>query len=380
MGPSLLGVSREVRDLIWESCLTTPRSPPPLPAGDRTDNPEWEQRYFFCANEDECMIGYPPRTPHIECIPLLQTSRQINAEIHETIARLYTQRRMDCNLQLTIYREKYFLLDWLCLPVNSLHYDDWKVNFRLVEPPVWRVDKESGEPEQSMLETFHPDRYPRVLWCYFYILQRFLERGPGFRSHPEFHITQAPPKTRSLRRLIVDISTKVHLTSSSPPTALPQKQYRGVGRHSGRLNRRPRGFDEWHAFYTGGIIDPAYYAEQARFLTEEWIFSSKLQSQARMAFESYERIQMRMDGRAVPGAEWDLRTLTGSAYECPNGVRCAVLDHNTGMTVQKLYGCLVDPEVVRKREYEALATEREGRAAGGAGDVSEAGAGRGRMR
>ncbi|KAL1615400.1 hypothetical protein SLS54_009054 [Diplodia seriata] len=346
MGPSLLGVSRELRDLIWEFCLTTPRPPPSLPSGDRTDNPEWDQRYFFCANEDERMIGYPHRTPHLECIPLLQTNRQINAEVHETIARLYSQRRMDCTLQLTIYREKYFLLDWLCLPVNSLHYDDWKIHFRLVEPPVWRVDDKSGEPEQSMLETFYPDRYPRVLWCYFYIIQRFLERGPGFRSHPEFHITQAPPKTRSLRRLIIDISTKVCPTSSSSPTALPEKEYRGVGPR----NHKPTSFDEWHDFYTGGMIDPTYYAEQARFLTEEWIFSSKLQSQARMAFESYERIQMRIDGKPVPGAEWDLRTLAGSAYRCPNGVRCAVLDRNTAMPARKLYGCLVDAGVVRKQE------------------------------
>ncbi|KAK0658372.1 hypothetical protein DIS24_g4808 [Lasiodiplodia hormozganensis] len=351
MGPSLLGISRELRDLIWEFCLTTPRTPPPLPSGDRTTNSEWDQRYFFCTNDDESMIGYPNRTPHIACIPLLQTSRQINAEVHETIARLYSQRRMDCKLQLTIYREKYFLLDWLCLPVNSLHYDNWIINFRLVEPPVWHVDDETGEPDQSMLETFHPDRYPRVLWCYFYILQRFLERGPGFRSNPEFHITQAPPKTRSLRRLVLDISTKVHPTSSSPAVALAEDQYRGTD-HCGLRNRKPTSFAEWQKFYAGGMINPHYYAQQAQFLTEEWIFSNKLQSQARMAFESHEHIQMRADGKLLPGAEWNLRTLTGSAYNCPNGVRCAVLDRNTRMPIQKLYGSLVDPEPARKQEYE----------------------------
>lgn len=348
MGPSLLDLSRELRDLIWEFCLTLPDYPPPPPSGSPHDNPEWHERYFFCTNEDERIIGWPKRTLRISSIPLLQTNRQVNAEIHETIARLYSQRRMDCDLQITVYREKYLLLDWLCLPVNALHYDNWTMHPCQREPPIWHVCEESGEPDQSILETFHPDRYPRVLWYYFYIHQRFLERGPGFRSHPEFHITQAPPRTRSVRR--------VTFNCEIPPSS-PTDQVRDIERRS-RPVRKPKTWEEWQRFYAGGLIDPRLFTKQLCFLVDEWLFSNKLQAQARPAFECHLGIEMRVNGKLIPGAEWDLRTLTGTAYKSPPGQRSAVFERNINMPIDKIYGSLVDPELVRERE-EREQTKRE---------------------
>lgn len=340
MGPSLLDLSRELRDLIWESCLTTPERPPPPPSGSPCNNPEWDDRYFFCINEEEQFIGWPKRTLQISSIPLLLTNRQINTEIHETIARLYSQRRMDCNLQVTIYREKYLLLDWLCLPVNALHYDNWNIDFRQIDPPLWGIDDRTREPDQSILEVFHPDRYPRVIWSYFYIHQRFLERGPGFRSYPEFHITQAPPRTRSLRRLVLNCEI---------PEISPNDEFRDV-EHRNRPIRKPTTLREWQKFYAGGLLDPRQFTRQLRFLVQEWLFSNKLQAQARPAFESHPKIEMRANGRLIPGAEWDLRTLTGTAYKSPPGQRCAVFERNIKMPIDKIYGSLVDPEMVKERE------------------------------
>lgn len=296
------------------------------------------------------MIGYPRRTPHLESTALLQTNRQVNAEVHEAIARLYSQRRMNSGITVSVYREKYLLLDWHCLPVNSLHYDTWTVNLRLVEPPMWNVDPTTGETDQSMLETFYPDRYPRVLWCYFYILQRFLERGPGFRSNPEFHITQAPPRTRSLRRMVLNVLTGTQSSSSSPSSSEKHHYYFRRTDERQFPNRKRTSFDDWHAFYGNRLIDPRCFAEQLRFLIDEWLFGGRLQAQARMAFDSIETIEMQLDGEPLHAAEWHVRTMTGSAYESPTEKRLAVFEQNTKLPVDRLYGCLVDPDVVKDRE------------------------------
>lgn len=168
--PNFLGLSRELRDLVYMAVLNSANKPPPSPSADSEERHQSYEETFQGCNM------YSTHPVHIASAALLLTNRQIHAEFAASIARLKRSGRLRYKLDCMLYEEEIIYPTWLSVPVLSERIDVLEVDFRLFGDPAgnahgymdyWKADHGAASP---------------VLWGLWTLLKRFLTRGPDFLS------------------------------------------------------------------------------------------------------------------------------------------------------------------------------------------------------
>ncbi|KAK8242989.1 hypothetical protein IWZ00DRAFT_490945 [Phyllosticta capitalensis] len=324
---SLMQLPRELRDHVWEFCLTSPSRLPELI--DPND-------YIRGTSMNDDTVSYPTPNISIVGVKLLQVNRAVNAEVRATIRRLYAQNFINSKLNILIRNEKFFRLDWLLLPVNSLHFDTLEVDFRFTGQPSWHGTNDllPHVPDQSFFQVFHPEANPKILYCLATILRRFLKWGPGFQGPVE---PADLPRKRSVRRLSLNV-----ISPSVPPDRFRK-------RCDLTIPRRLRNTREaWKAYYTGMVHPKAVMLEFEMLIWRALIAPRKM-SCTSYVYDCVETIDLRLDGQVLK--TWSIRNLTGQLFQAAflqNRLR--VLDHNCALPVEDRFGSFVDPERLKMLE------------------------------
>ncbi|KAK7548726.1 hypothetical protein IWX49DRAFT_44630 [Phyllosticta citricarpa] len=333
--PSLMDLPRELRDCIWEACLTIPSSRPASP--DPND-------YVAGNTPNDETVYYPTPNVNITSVSLLCVNRAANAEVHATILRLYAHRRVNSKLNILTRNEKFLRLDWLLLPVNSVHYDNLEVDFRFTGQPSWHGPNGllPSVPDQSFFQVFYPEPNPKILYCLAAILSRFQKWGPGFEGPPR---TTRPPRKRSIGCLSLNIVTP----------SLPPERFRK--RCDLVMPRRLRNTREaWKSYYTG-IVHPKAVVLEFEMLLWRTLIAPRKMSCTSNFYESIETIDIRLDGQLLK--TWNVRSLTGQLFQAAFlQSRLRVLDHNCSLPVEERFGSFVEKDAKwQRREGRGNTTE-----------------------
>ncbi|KAK7539450.1 uncharacterized protein J3D65DRAFT_618677 [Phyllosticta citribraziliensis] len=336
--PNLMDLPRELRDCIWEACLTTPSSPPESPDPDA---------YIRGNTLSDETVSYPGSKFTIASVSLLRVNRAVNAEVQATILRLYAHHRVNSKLNILIRNEKFFRLDWLLLPVDSLHYDYLEVDFRFTGLPSWHGTNDllPDVPDQSFFQVFHPEPNPKILYCLAAILRRFVKWGPAFQGPL---IPTEPPRRRSVRHLSLNV-----VSPSVPPERFRQRCDLTVSR---RL-RNTR--EAWKSYYTG-MVHPKAVVLEFEMLIWRTLIAPRKMSCTSNVYDCIETIDVRLDGHILK--TWNLRSLTGQLFQAAFlQSRLRVLDHNCGLPVEERFGSIAGPRSSDQKEEDAEWRKREGR-------------------
>lgn len=182
---ALLGLIPEMRDLIFETVLISPLSPPRFP----TDKTHRKLLSIFVDISSDRQLEQTTFYP-IQPIPnpakgLFNTCRQTRNEIRDLIihARSGYIGNSKHELSITILSERTLYPTWLLVPVRPLS----------VANLVWTDIHIAGS------FTRHGSRYhsgwcasdnrvPSIIWGLFNILNQFLLHGPSFTGHRRYKV------------------------------------------------------------------------------------------------------------------------------------------------------------------------------------------------
>lgn len=168
MPPTLLNLSRELRDLIYAEVLDNGLSPPQS----EEDLQANQTQLDWVCNLGRCPLScdLPVR---ITTPPLLLVNRQIHAEASHSIALARTNNtglryKLDC----VILNEERINLTWLSVPARSTRVDELEARFRLYgDADGWYSAWHEGDGWGC-----------RMMKSLYSLLRQFLECGPGFST------------------------------------------------------------------------------------------------------------------------------------------------------------------------------------------------------
>jgi hypothetical protein len=172
----LLRLLPEIRDMIFETVLTTTLSAPRKP----TDKIHRKLLSTF-RNEDmlEQTTYYPLKPIPDPARNLLLTCHQIRREILALISRFGKKKSQDARyeLSITILAEQTLYPTWLLVPISPLE------SARLVWTDIHITGPFKGQVQRNRSGWQGSDGWiPPLVWGLFNILNRFLLHGPAFAS------------------------------------------------------------------------------------------------------------------------------------------------------------------------------------------------------
>ena len=178
---TLLTIPPEIRDIIIETTLLSSRPPdvataalaPSRQAAVKTWDPhDFRNNPFLAWDYGLYNVKFAKSRAYTtsNALPLLLTNHQLNAEAHSAIARLDDKVRR-YELDVMVVNERELWPTWTCVPVLTRHVEQVNVTFRLYasqshESGYYALKPGDGSP-------------PSLLWCFYFILEHFLKRGPG---------------------------------------------------------------------------------------------------------------------------------------------------------------------------------------------------------
>jgi len=189
--PKLLTIPRELRDEIYEWAFSDvlPSSTSPLAQLDR-------ERVQYLASDTNTYYGeganrYPKHTSLPPTHSLLQTSRQMRAEVLDSIRRI-TNGKVRYRIDLAQRTDKYKLYPtWISVPLFTNKVDVLEVNFRIREGKTGSMISVCGDQYDDDVDTFMAG---------LVLLRRFIERGV-------FFLSKKKARTVTLGQLLIKVST-----------------------------------------------------------------------------------------------------------------------------------------------------------------------------
>ena len=173
---SLLELSRELRDKVYEILLVSSRPTPNSPeeAGPRrsanfqSDDewPVWAAQHEV-NSWDERNNHYPLENPGHATASLQRTCRQIHEEVTEAMNRLRKHGRLQSKLDIMVVDDRHLYPTWLAInPVGR-------------QIPILRVNiRSSGDVSGD--ESGWKGSPSALVWMLYTLLERFIRYGPDF--------------------------------------------------------------------------------------------------------------------------------------------------------------------------------------------------------
>ncbi|KAK7548725.1 hypothetical protein IWX49DRAFT_552375 [Phyllosticta citricarpa] len=157
--PTLLSLPREIRDQIWDLCLTTPL-PPACPTEKYTAQPAPSTIFVnsFGSKKWQPLFNFPPN-PRTNGGGLRLTCRQIGGETCDALNRLNAHGRLRYVVRLRIEeeegdatgeRERYWV-DWVILPTRNWLAESRPAKAGVEEGKKSLANLESQEDERAQL-------------------------------------------------------------------------------------------------------------------------------------------------------------------------------------------------------------------------------------
>lgn len=172
MSWTLLSIPPEIRDVIIETTLLSSRPVPPdittasitprSAVGSLNLSPPFLSWSYGLRN-----VKFEENPTDSNASSLLLTNRQLNVETRSVIGRL-DERVRSYELDVMVVNEREFWPTWIFVPVLTRCVERIDVTFRIY-----------GR-SRDVCSALAPDGYPpRILWCFYFLLEHFLKRGTG---------------------------------------------------------------------------------------------------------------------------------------------------------------------------------------------------------
>jgi len=263
--PTLLDLSRELRNVIYIAVLDSEDFPPATPAetGDRKrmDGLCWldEELMEFCNM-------YSVESIAIRSPALLLTSHRVHDELRDMLSRVERANTLKDKLDCLMVSERHIYPTWFSVPFLSSSTPHIHVDFRLF-----------GELKGYLSGWCGGVGGPgSMIWSLFALLRRFLLRGPDFLAPLQ--------QTRKVKIgvLVLNVVT---------PSEVPAEGFV-------RLRNRND---------TTGMIHPETVVDHIETNTGYLLARSRVTaSEAKLIFERVDTIKVSLDGKERK--TWDLRT------------------------------------------------------------------------
>ncbi|KAL8770767.1 MAG: hypothetical protein Q9209_003634 [Squamulea sp. 1 TL-2023] len=263
----LLMLTRELRDNIYDTLLLSSRAAPSSPknSGLRKRPGEDDQECF-----ESCNL-YQADNLESSTSSLQLTSRQVYNEVTEAIARLQRLTKLPYKLDCMLVDEVELLPTWLSFPAFVSEIPKLEVDFRLfgdVEGKQSAWTGGCGGP-------------PVMVWCLFYLMKRFLLRGPDFLS-----------MVKQTKRIMVN---ELSINVLTPALILPNGFI--VEKYGPFIRGRRKGLMSPETLLSLMADMMGYLLGRSRYTA----------SYATLVFERVQRITFHLDGKER--RKWDLRTM-----------------------------------------------------------------------
>lgn len=174
---SILGVPRELRDMIWDHALYARQDPPASPAELRTGD-----RFTRCRRV--CGSWFRGTRVRFEKLPaspsasLRLVNPQFYTEVTEAMER-ESKRLPDYHLDLMYLSDGSFWPTWTGIPVRTEHVGTIHATVRILHCPAELVTPE----EHCSSPFFKGGGGPAgIVWVFYHMLRMFLEYGPRPRQ------------------------------------------------------------------------------------------------------------------------------------------------------------------------------------------------------
>jgi hypothetical protein len=206
---SLMTIPRELRDMILSLALHARKQPPSTIAeieqqdGDFTTISDWSNEAVYSSNN--------PADYQSSALPLLLTSKQINAETLEAVGRASVQFELD----VKFLKEHFLVPTWVSIPILSPKVHHLRATFQSVGTYERRIKPLSLKGRYREHDIWRtgcggPCGY---VWAFYSLLTRFLKFGPVGPTNPS---TERPFTIECLELDFLDPED----TSLLPPEAV----------------------------------------------------------------------------------------------------------------------------------------------------------------
>lgn len=189
--PALLTLPYEIRDAILVTVLFSSRPAPPdvATAALRRIEPLPRDQSRYAAWPFGLRHTRFERTDYIcNAYPLLLVNKQLSTETKSAVSRL-TLTGLSYQLDVMFVHEHELWPTWLCIPSLAEQVDHVDVTFRIFEP--------NSNPDSRSAFLPGDGSPPQIYWCFYFLLEHFLLRGPLCPNHME------TPKRNDTRQVSV---------------------------------------------------------------------------------------------------------------------------------------------------------------------------------
>ncbi|OJJ43902.1 hypothetical protein ASPZODRAFT_19202 [Penicilliopsis zonata CBS 506.65] len=219
MAASLLGLPREIRDEILTLAISHQR---PMPGSPYLNGESRNRRKLEDINYKSWCFGpsnvkYDKREIKNNLFGTLHSLLLVNHQIAAETRAVLTRSRKEYTLDLRVVNEKEVWPTWTMIPAPYRHLDKVTATVRL-------FDSGNSQQTRAIDRYFHTgDRTPpKITWCFYTVLERFLRCGPLAPSLPFISRFLARPigfdQGFTIKTLVLDF-----LSPPPPPPKNPKE-------------------------------------------------------------------------------------------------------------------------------------------------------------